>query len=334
MATSAGGEKDGKAEAKGDGKGRARQQRLQPLTQRAPRIAEVGPAERVGAAGGGAGSAAGAAGAGAAASTAPDGRAFEIALDKLERNPFQTRSHFDEALLDELAASIRAIGVIQPVLVRAIDGGRYQLIAGERRWLASQRAEKATIPAVVTVMNDTQAMEATIIENLQRADLNPMEQARAFDRLSREFKMTQDQMSVRTGKDRASISNFLRLLKLPQELQGAVEVGELSFGHARALLALDTHDQMARAAQKMQALAMNVRQAETFIKGIIDPERREAEKKQAALVDPNVREMENTLRSRLGLKVTIEDKLGRGRVVIEYANLEAFDGLVERLLGE
>jgi ParB family chromosome partitioning protein len=271
------------------------------------------------------------------AATIPDGRAFEIAVDQVDRNPYQTRKHFDEALLDELAASIRAVGVIQPVLVRAIEGGRYQLVAGERRWLASQKAGKATIPAVVAVLNDAQAMEATIIENLQRADLNPMEQARAFDRLGREFRMTQDQMSVRTGKDRASISNFLRLLKLPEGLQGLVETGSLTFGHARALLALESQEQMMRAAQKMQALAMSVRQAETFVKGIIDPERRHSEKdgfgKAVEQKDANVRQMEDTLRESLGLKVQIEDKNGRGRVVIEYADLEGFDGLVERLMG-
>ncbi len=273
----------------------------------------------------------------ASAESSADGRAFEIPVEHVDRNPYQTRKHFDEGLLEELAASIRAVGVIQPVLVRAIEGGRYQLVAGERRWLASQKAGKTTIPAVVAMMNDAQAMEATIIENLQRADLNPIEQARAFDRLGREFRMTQDQMSVRTGKDRASISNFLRLLKLPEELQGAVETGGLTFGHARALLALDSQEQMRRAAQKMQALAMSVRQAETFVKGIIDPERRAAKDgfgKTPEQKDANVRQMEKTLRERLGLKVLIEDKNGRGRVVIEYADLEGFDGLVERLMGQ
>ncbi len=260
-----------------------------------------------------------------------EGRAFEIPLDRIERNPYQTRSHFDEELLDELAGSIRAVGVIQPVLVRALEGGRYQLIAGERRWLASQRAGKAAIPAVVAVMNDEQAMEATIIENLQRADLNPMEQARAFGRLGREFRMTQEQMSIRTGKDRASIGNYLRLLKLPEELQGAVETGALTFGHARALLALENQEQMRRAAQKMTALAMSVRQAETFVKGIIDPERREPKPEGRETRDPNVREMETTLREELGMRVWIEDKNGRGKIVIQYADLEEFDEVVDRL---
>lgn len=270
-----------------------------------------------------------------AAAPAPAGRPHEIPLDSIDRNPFQTRQHFDEGLLDELAASIRAMGVIQPVLVRALPEGRYQLIAGERRWLASQRAGKATIPAVTIAMNDTQAMEATIVENLQRADLNPMEQARAFERLSREFKMTQEQMAIRTGKDRASIANYLRLLRLPAELQAQVEQGALSYGHGRALLALESPEQMLRAAQRIQALAMSVRQAEGFIRGILDPERRERKEEEAPpKQDPNVREAQDTLRRALGMKVTIEDTAGRGKVTIEYADLEAFDTLMERLTGK
>ena len=143
------------------------------------------------------------------------GKPLEISLDQIDRNPFQTRSHVNEEQLAELAASITANGVVQPVLVRPLANGRFQLIAGERRWRASELAGKKTIPAILRQVSDEQAMEITIVENLQRADLNPMEQARAFERLSREFHMTQEQMAVRTGKDRASVANFLRLLKLP-----------------------------------------------------------------------------------------------------------------------
>src|SRR3984957_13628011 len=163
------------------------------------------------------------------------GKPREIPLDQIDRNPFQTRSHVNEDQLAELAASIVAHGVVQPVLVRPLAEGRFQLIAGERRWRASQLAGKATIPAILRQVSDEQAMEITIVENLQRADLNPMEQARAFDRLSREFHMTQEQMATRTGKDRASVANFLRLLRLPATVQTRVEAGALTFGHARAL---------------------------------------------------------------------------------------------------
>ncbi len=176
----------------------------------------------------------------AAAMVESTGKPLEIALDRIERNPSQTRTRFDEAKLAELAQSIAATGVVQPVVVRELPGGRYQLIMGERRWRASQAAGKTTIPAIVRQVSDEQALEMTIVENLQRADLNPMEQARAFERLSREFKLTQEQMAARTGKDRASVGNFIRLLKLPDSIQGLVESGALSFGHARALLGLES----------------------------------------------------------------------------------------------
>ena len=170
----------------------------------------------------------------------PTGKPLEIPLDQIERNPYQTRTHFDEAKLAELAQSIIASGVVQPIVVRPLPGGRYQLITGERRWLASKKANKATIPAIVRQVSDEQTLEMTIVENLQRADLNPIEQARAYQRLSNDFKMTQEQMAIRTGKERASVSNFLRLLRLPDSVQQKVESGDLSFGHARTLLALES----------------------------------------------------------------------------------------------
>ena len=172
---------------------------------------------------------------------AEGGKPREIPLEQIDPNPFQTRSQMNEEQLAELAASITANGVVQPILVRPQTNGRFQLIAGERRWRASQMVGKETIPAILRQVSDEQAMEITIVENLQRADLNPMEQARAFDRLSREFHMTQEQMAVRTGKDRVTVANFMRLLKLPESIQTRVEAGELSFGHARALLGLSHH---------------------------------------------------------------------------------------------
>ena len=264
-----------------------------------------------------------------------EGTPREIPVGEIDRNPYQTRTRFDEAALVELAASITATGVVQPILVRPLANGRFQLIAGERRWLASQKAGKATIPAILRQVSDEQAMEITIVENLQRTDLNPMEQARAYERLSREFKLTQEQMAQRTGKDRASVANFLRLLRLPEQVQGKVEAGELSFGHARALLALENPETILAAAQKVSALSMSVRQTESYVQGILNPEKRdkgkEKENKQAA--DPNVREAEVRLQRALGLKVHIEDKNGRGRVIIEYSKLEDFDGLLETLAG-
>jgi ParB family chromosome partitioning protein len=263
---------------------------------------------------------------------APSGKPLEIDVTVIERNPFQTRTRFDEEALNELAQSIAATGVVQPIVVRALGRGKFQLIAGERRLLASKRAGKATIPAIVREVSDEQAMEMTIVENLQRADLNPMEQARAYERLGRDFKMTQEQMAQRTGKERASVANFLRLLRLPEAVQHKVEGGELSFGHARALLALESAEQMMAAAQKVNALSMSVRQTESYVKNLLDPERKLGKVEAAAEeIDPNVKAAQDQLQRALGLKVRIEDTRGKGRVVIEYSNLEDFDTLLETL---
>jgi ParB family chromosome partitioning protein len=262
------------------------------------------------------------------------GKPLEIALNQIERNPNQTRTRFDEAQLGELAQSIAATGVVQPVVVRELADGRYQLIMGERRWRASQKAGKATIPAIVRHVSDEQALEMTIVENLQREDLNPMEQARAFERLSREFKLTQEQMAVRTGKDRASVGNFLRLLKLPSSIQGLVEAGALSFGHARALLALESAERMEEEAAKINRLAMSVRQTESYVQGLLNPESKKngsPAANTAVAKDPNVREAQDRLQRRLGLKVRIEDKKGKGRVIIEYAGVEDFDAILAAL---
>jgi ParB family chromosome partitioning protein len=261
------------------------------------------------------------------------GKPQEIPVGEIDRNPYQTRSRVDEQQLAELAASIAATGVVQPILVRPLANGRFQLIAGERRWLASQKAGKDTVPGIIRQVSDEQAMEMTIVENLQRADLNPMEQARAFERLGREFKLTQEQMAQRTGKDRASVSNFLRLLRLPVEVQGKVESGDLSFGHARALLPLENPETILKAAQRVSALSMSVRQTESYVQALLNPEKKVGgeDKAKEQPIDPNVREAQDRLQRSLGLKVRIEDKNGRGRVIIEYSRLEDFDALLEAL---
>jgi ParB family chromosome partitioning protein len=270
-----------------------------------------------------------------AAVAEPTGKPLEIPLDHIERNPFQTRTRFDEAQLTELTQSIAASGVVQPIVVRPLSEGRYQLITGERRWLASRKAGKATVPAIVRQASDEQTLEMTIVENLQRADLNPMEQARAYQRLSHDFKMTQEQMATRTGKERASVANFLRLLRLPESIQHKVESGDLSFGHARTLLALDSPESITAAAQKVMALSLSVRQTESYVQGLINPEAKpKKEAKPAQPEDPNVREAQDRLQRTLGLKVHIEDKKGKGRVIIEYSGLEDFDSILTALGGQ
>ncbi len=263
------------------------------------------------------------------------GAPLEIDVNRIDRNPFQTRTSFDPEKLSELAKSIAASGVVQPIIVRDVSAGRYQLITGERRLLASKEAGKTTIPAVVREVSDEQAMEMTIVENLQRSDLNPIEQARAYARLHSDFQMTQEQIATRTGKERASIANFLRLLKLPDPVQHQVESGELSFGHARTLLGLSTPEQILSAAQKVTALSLSVRQTETYVQGLMHPLAKPTKLQKLAAEqaeqDPNVREAQDRLQRSLGLKVRVEDRRGRGRVIIEYANLDDFDSLLTAL---
>lgn len=256
----------------------------------------------------------------------------QLALELIDRNPYQTRTHLDEPALLELADSIKATGVLQPITVRAVPGGRYQLIAGERRWLASQRAGKATLPAIVRQVSNEQAMEMTIIENLQREDLNPIEQARAFERLGREFGLTQEQISQRTGKERSSVANFLRLLRLPEPVQAWVAGGHLSFGHAKALLSLDTPEAMTTVANRVVEKSLSVRQTEDAVNNWIRPTQKEMVKELRELVvDPNVREAQRELERALGVRVKITDRKGKGKILLEYSSLEDFDRILSAL---
>jgi ParB family transcriptional regulator, chromosome partitioning protein len=274
-------------------------------------------------------------GVGTAPAMASNG-AQEVPVDLIDPNPYQTRRKVSEESLKEMAESIRATGVIQPVVLRPAANGRYQLVAGERRWLASRRAGKTTIPAVVRQVSNEQAMEITIVENLQREDLNPMEQARAFERLSREFNLTQEQIASRTGKDRASIANFIRLLKLPPNAQDALQNGTLSFGHGKVLLSLTGFPQhLERAAQDAVAKQLSVRQTEELAAALLNPEADKPRSEgQARAMDPNVRAAQRTLERALGVKVEIQDRKGKGKIVLKYGSLEDFDRIVEALGGK
>ena len=256
----------------------------------------------------------------------------QLAVDLIDQNPYQTRMHVDQAALQELADSIKVSGVLQPITVRAVAGGRYQLIAGERRWLASKLAEKPTVPSIVRQVSNEQAMEMTIIENLQREDLNPIEQARAFDRLGREFGLTQEQISYRTGKERSSVANFLRLLRLPEPVQAWVAGGHLSFGHAKALMGLDSPEAMTTISGRAVERSWSVRQTEDAVADWLHPEDTiKAREITELLVDPNVKEAQRQLERGLGVRVTIKDRHGRGKIVLEYNSLEDFDRILEVL---
>lgn len=253
----------------------------------------------------------------------------EIPISYIDKNPYQTRTKIAEESLNELAQSIKSSGVVQPIIVRPLPAGRYQLIAGERRWLASARAGKTTVPAVIRQVSNEQAMEMTIVENLQREDLNPMEQARAYERLGREFGLTQEQMAHRTGKERSTVGNFLRLLKLPNEVQTMIEDGKLSFGHAKALMGIDSPEATLRLAQRVVQLSLSVRQTEGAVNNMMNPEPKH--EKPERVVDANVREAERELQAALGVKVVITDKNGRGKIQLEYKSLEDFDRIVDAL---
>jgi ParB family chromosome partitioning protein len=254
----------------------------------------------------------------------------EVAVELIDSNPYQTRRRINEEGLKELADSIRSSGVVQPIMLRPGANGRFQLVAGERRWLASKRAGKSTVPAVVKQISNEQAMEITIVENLQREDLNPVEQARAFERLSREFGLTQEQIATRTGKDRASIANFIRLLKLPPAVQDALENGALTFGHGKVLGALTGFpEQLQKAVQQVISKGLSVRQTEEMVSQLINPEA--ARRRARAALDPNVREAQRALEQSLGVKVEIHDRKGKGKIILKYGSLEDFDRIVEAL---
>ena len=254
---------------------------------------------------------------------------LEIALDHLDPNPYQTRTSVDEHALAELCESIAAVGVVEPIIVRPAGNGRYQIIAGERRVRASSMCEKAKIPAVVRQVSDQMAMEMTIVENLLREDINAMDTAHAFQRLSQEFKLTQEEIAVRTGKDRASVANFMRLLKLPPEVQKLLREDKLSFGHAKVLLSLPAHSPAVVVDVARRAVNLSVRQTEKLVEESLHPS--PSKEKKGRVLDANVREAEEQLQRALGVRVTINDRNGQGRIVLEYTSLEDFDRILEAL---
>ncbi len=261
---------------------------------------------------------------------APVGEAVQqIALELIDRNPYQTRSYMPDNSLAELADSIKAAGVIEPLIVRQTESGRFQIIAGERRYAASQKAGKTTVPVVVKQVSNEQAMEMTIIENLQREDLNPLDQAEAFERLLREFGLTQEQMAEKTGKARSEIANYLRLLKLPPEVKMEVRQGGLSFSHAKVLMSLEDLETISKVAKQAIGKALSVRQLEDVVFDLKVPI--DKQKAPAKSVDPNVRAAEQEMERALGVRVRIKDRRGKGKIVIEYGSLEDFDRVVEML---
>lgn len=269
----------------------------------------------------------------------------ELALDKIDENPYQTRQDFDPKALGDLAGSIQTQGVLQPIVVRpravrpgvSSAGGeqRYILILGERRFRASKIAGKTTIPAIVKRVSEQQAAEMTLVENLQRQDLDCLEQAAAFANLSTNFHMTQEEIGKRVGVSREQVSNYLRLLKLPPMVQMALRNKDLTYSHARLLLSLGDDHQIVKVAQMAIAKKMSVALLTDLVMNIDVPKGNPEERQQsgARWVDPNVRAEQRALEALLGVKVRIRDRKGKGKITIEYATLEDFDRVVTMLKG-
>jgi len=249
----------------------------------------------------------------------------EIELDKIIPNEYQPRKVFDDAKLRELASSIREQGVIQPVIVHRAGSG-YQLIAGERRWRASRLAGLKTIPALVKEATKRELLEMALIENIQREDLNPLEAAEAYKRLQDEFKLTQDDLAKRVGKERSTITNFLRLLHLPKEVKQDLANGALTMGHAKALLSLERSRDQVQAALLIVKKGLSVREAEALAARLKNPPQ---EKK--ARQSHELKAVEEKLKRSLGTKVSITSKSKGGRIVIEYYSSEELDRILEKI---
>jgi ParB family chromosome partitioning protein len=268
-----------------------------------------------------------------AAAASNGSRVMQVPLDQIDENPYQTRQRFDNQALQELADSIRSNGVVQPVVVRATPAGRFVLILGERRCRASKLAGKTTIPAIVRSVSDQQAAEMTVVENLQRQDLNCLEQANAFARLSREFGLTQEQIGQRTGMARESVSNYMRLLKLPPMVQHYLTEGTLGFSEARVLLQLTDPHMILSIADQAVHKKMSVLQLKDLVDHTNNPMPQDPATTKARWQDPNVREIQTQMERALGVRVRISDRNGKGKIVIEYATLEDFDRVVEMMRG-
>jgi len=265
--------------------------------------------------------------------TAGADRVEAIPVDRIDPNPYQPRRVFHPERLAELAQSIRSDGVIQPIVVQPA-GSRYTLIVGERRWRAARLANLSEIPAVIRDVPPDRLLEVTLVENVQREDLNPIETALAFERLSRELELSHEDIAQRTGKDRSTITNLLRLLKLPTDIQQLVAERRISMGHARAILGLPNGEHQRAVAEKTAAQGLSVRQVERLVQRMT--ERRDvSEEKELEDLDPNVaaalREMEQALGTRVRL---VERSNHRGRIEIEYYSAEDLDRIYTLIVGE
>lgn len=275
--------------------------------------------------------------------TEKDDPVAELDISLIKPNPFQPRRTFDEHKLQELASSIKEHGVVQPIIVRPLERGKYQLVVGERRLRASISIGMEKIPAVIKEFTNEQMMEIALVENIQRQDLNPIEEALAYKRLMEEFSMTQEQLSIRISKSRSLIANMVRLLNLPQNIIDNVSAGEITVGHARPLLAINNEETQNRIAQEIITKGLSVRETENLVKKISADEKSMLEQKEeqkkrqgitAGKLSPTMQDIETKLRSLLSTKVKIKDSGAKGRIEIEYYSPDDLDRIITAILKE
>ena len=264
------------------------------------------------------------------AASAESGSLKVLAIDLIKRGPFQPRRDFDQDSLDSLADSIKTQGLVQPILVRPVEGkNSYEIVAGERRWRAAQIAGLHDIPVIIKDVSDNEAMCLALIENIQRQDLNPLEEAGALERLINEFEMTHDAVAEAVGRSRPAVSNLLRLLELDDRVKNMVETGRLDMGHARALLSLSSPRQL-EAASRIVKQGLSVRATENLVRQFLDNNQQNRPKKDSK--DPNIARLESDLSQRLAAKVSItHQSTGRGKLQIGYNSLDELEGILKKL---
>jgi ParB family chromosome partitioning protein len=253
----------------------------------------------------------------------------EIEIKKIKPNPEQPRKIFDDQALRELTASIKEKGILQPVMVRKAENGEYYLIAGERRWRAAALSGLKKIPAMIKDSGPGESLELALIENIQRDDLNPIETAAAFHRLIEEHKYTQEDLSKKVGKERATVANYLRLLRLPPEVKGLINNGRLSMGHAKAIVSLPTKKSQMEASRAVVKKRLSVRETEALCKRLIETSSGGTKKQKAK--DPDIAALEERLKRSMGTKVRIKHRGKAGKIEIEYYSLDELDRLLEIL---
>ena len=255
-------------------------------------------------------------------------RLSELPIDLIQRGKYQPRQDMDQDLLQELADSIRAQGVLQPIVVRPVSDKKYEIIAGERRWRATQLAGLDSIPVVIRDVSDEAAIAMALIENIQREDLNPIEEAISLQRLQQEFELTQQEVATAVGKSRSTVANLLRLMSLREDVRILLEHGDLEMGHAKALLGLEGSDQ-SQAARTVVGKGLSVRQTEALVRNLLANKDKAPENKS---LDPNIRQLQDDLSQRIGAKVQIQHSAkGKGKLVLNYSSLDELDGILSHI---